>query len=108
MKYLFICLLTLVGCSTKDVVTKINVAPPDFIKAELVSKCDKPENADVWMELTEHHHFKCTSGFNEGSRVCYGWYIHAKATCLLGGSKATLEYDGPVSFGNSNIHGEEE
>lgn len=88
--------------------TRINVAPPDFIKKDLISKCDKPENADVWMELTEHSHFKCTGGFSKGSRSCYGWFILAKANCLIGETAATLEYKGVVAFGNTKIHGEEE
>jgi hypothetical protein len=100
-------LVLLTGCSTKDVITRINVAPPDFIKNNLVKVCDKPDLADTWMELTEHHHSLCGGRLNFGDSSCYGWFIRAKAKCTINGQRVTLDFEGLAS-GNTNIHGEDE
>lgn len=105
MKYAILALLLLSGCSSGETFTKIEISPPDFIKKRLTSTCDK-NTESVWMELTEHHHFKCTGGFSQGSRTCYGWYIRAKAKCQVNGVNATFE-ESSLSFGNSEIHEKE-
>ncbi len=109
MYKLFIVLLLLTACSKADKTTIINVSPPDFIKNELTSACEKPEDASTWMQLVEHNHFKCTGGFSQGSRSCYGWYIEAYAKCKVKGvGLQTLKSEGAVSFGNTSLDPKEE
>lgn len=101
MKYLILSSLFLVGCGTKT--TKINVRPPEFIIKNALIHCEKPEEADAWMELTEHHHFSC-SGDSRGNHWCYGWVIHAFVTCQVKGlGIQTFKPDMFVSAGNSSL-----